>query len=210
APGGIAVLRPGDHFENGEVASDNRLSACGLPSPFNTLAIMDFDGNALAQGQSGEICVRGDIVMKGYYKQPDKTAETIRNGWLHTGDIGHLDHQGFLHITDRQRDVIITGGFNVYPSEIEQVIWTHPAVVDCAVVGVPDDKWGEAVKAVVEVKPNAQVTAEEIIALCKEKLGSVKAPKSVDFLNSLPRSPVGKVIKKVLRDSYWQEANRHI
>ncbi len=210
APGGIAVLRPGDHFVNGEVANDERLSACGLPSPFNALAIKDFDGKLLPQGQSGEICVRGDIVMKGYYKQPDKTEESIRNGWLHTGDIGHLDAQGFLHITDRQRDVIITGGFNVYPSEVEQVIWTHPAVVDCAVVGVPDDKWGEAVKAVVEIKPDAQVTSEEIIALCKEKLGSVKAPKTVDFMNTLPRSPVGKVIKKALRDRYWQEANRQI
>lgn len=210
APGGIAVLRPGDHFVNGSVASDDRLTACGLPSPFNRLAIMDFDGKVLPPGQSGEICVRGDIVMKGYYKQPDKTAEAIREGWLHTGDIGNLDSEGFLHITDRQRDVIISGGFNIYPSEVEQVIWTHPAVVDCAVVGVPDEQWGEAVKAVVETKAQTHVSADEIIALCKEKLGSVKAPKSVDFVASLPRSPVGKVLKKVLRDSYWQDANRHI
>jgi len=176
----------------------------------NALAIMDDEGKVLPQGSSGEICVRGDIVMKGYYKQPDKTAESIRNGWLHTGDVGHLDAQGYLHITDRKRDVIISGGFNVYPSEVEQVLWTHPAVLDCAVVGVPDDKWGEAVKAVVELKPQAQVSAEELIALCKAQLGSVKAPKSVDFVNVLPRSPVGKVLKKNIRAPYWQQADRRI
>ncbi|MEY2872707.1 MAG: long-chain fatty-acid-CoA ligase, partial [Pseudomonadota bacterium] len=210
APGGIAILRPGDHFVDGQVAPDERLSACGLPSVLNALAIMDDEGKPLAQGGSGEICVRGDIVMKGYYKQPDKTAESIIDGWLHTGDIGHLDAHGYLHITDRKRDVIISGGFNVYPSEVEQVLWTHPAVLDCAVVGVPDDKWGEAVKAVVELKPQAQVSAEELIALCKERLGSVKAPKSVDFVSSLPRSPVGKVLKKDIRAPYWQQAQRSI
>lgn len=210
APGGISALRTSDHFVDGVVASDERLSACGLPSIFISLAIMDDDGNSLPQGQSGEICVRGDIVMKGYYKQPEKTAETIRNGWLCTGDIGQLDAEGFLHITDRKRDVIISGGFNVYPSEVEQVLWTHPAVVDCAVIGVPDEHWGEAVKAVVELKPYVQVTAEQLITLCKERLGSVKAPKSVDFLDSLPRSPVGKVLKKNLRETYWRDSNRRI
>ncbi|MEY2874499.1 MAG: long-chain fatty-acid-CoA ligase, partial [Pseudomonadota bacterium] len=210
APGGIAILRPGDHFVDGQVAPDERLSACGLPSVLNALAIMDDEARPLPQGRSGEICVRGDIVMKGYYKQPDKTAETIIDGWLHTGDVGHLDAQGYLHITDRKRDVIISGGFNVYPSEVEQVLWTHPAVLDCAVIGVPDDKWGEAVKAVVELKPQSQVGAEELIALCKERLGSVKAPKSVDFVPLLPRSPVGKVLKKDIRAPYWHKAERRI
>ena len=176
----------------------------------NTLAILDEQGRALPQGQSGEICVRGDIVMKGYYKQPEKTAEAIVDGWLHTGDVGHLDAEGYLHITDRKKDVIISGGFNVYPSEVEQVLWTHPAVLDCAVVGVPDEQWGEAVKAVVELKPGADVDAAALIALCKERLGSVKAPKSVDFVPSLPRSAVGKVLKKQLRDVYWRDAGRHI
>jgi acyl-CoA synthetase (AMP-forming)/AMP-acid ligase II len=179
APGSIAFLRPGDHFVNGEIAPDSRLSACGLPAITNTLAIMDESGRALPQGQTGEICVRGDIVMKGYYKQPDKTAETIVGGWLHTGDIGNLDSEGFLHITDRRRDLIISGGFNVYPSEVEQVLWTHPDVLDCAVIGVPDPMWGEAVKAVVELKPGSTADAQALIALCKARLGSVKAPKSV-------------------------------
>lgn len=210
APGSIAFLRPGDHYVDGEIAPNKRLSACGLPSVLNALAIMDEQCTTLPKGASGEICVRGDIVMAGYYKQPDKTAETVIDGWLHTGDVGHLDEDGFLHITDRKRDVVITGGFNVYPSEVEQVLWTHPAVQDCAVIGVPDDKWGEAVKAVVELNAGAQVTTEELIDLCKRELGSVKAPKTVDFVTALPRSPVGKVLKKEIREPYWRNVARRI
>lgn len=210
APGSIAFLRPGDHFRDGKIADDNRLSSCGLPAVLNTTAILDEEGRPVAQGETGEICLRGDVVMMGYYKQPAKTAETIVDGWLHTGDLGHLDAEGFLHITDRKKDVIITGGFNVYPSEVEQVIWSHPAVMDCAVIGVPDDKWGEAVKAVVELKPGGKLSAEELISLCKAQVGSVKAPKSVDFIASLPRSPVGKVLKKDIRETYWKSAGRAI
>jgi len=130
APGSISFLRTGDHFRDGKIADDNRLSSCGLPSVLNTTAILDDTGKPLPQGETGEICVRSDVVMMGYYKQPDKTAETIIDGWLHTGDLGHIDTEGFLHITDRKKDVIITGGFNVYPSEVEQVLWSHPAVLD--------------------------------------------------------------------------------
>jgi acyl-CoA synthetase (AMP-forming)/AMP-acid ligase II len=169
-----------------------------------SVAIQDDAGTILPRGKAGEICVRGDLVMSGYYKDPVKTAETIVDGWLHTGDVGHLDAEGYLHITDRKKDMIITGGFNVYPARVEQVIWSHPAVRDCAVIGVPDAKWGEAVKAVVELNPGQSVSAEEIIALCKDRLGSVMTPKSVDFIASLPRSSVGKVLKKDLRETYWQ------
>jgi acyl-CoA synthetase (AMP-forming)/AMP-acid ligase II len=210
APGSIAFMSPGHHYRDGEIADDNRLSACGLPSVLNATAIMDENNRPLPQGETGEICVRGDIVMKGYYKQPEKTAEAVIDGWLHTGDLGHIDHEGFLHITDRKKDMIISGGFNVFPSEVEQVLWSHPAVLDCAVIGVPHADWGEEVKAVVELKPGQQATAAELIALCKEKLGSVKAPKSVDFVDLLPRSPVGKVLKKAIRDPYWQQAGRRI
>ncbi|WP_137134156.1 AMP-binding protein [Rhizobium sp. FKY42] len=201
-PGAIAFLRPGDHFRNGSIAEEARLKSCGLPSITNETSIQDDDGKILAQGETGEICVRGDIVMMGYYKNPEKTAETIIDGWLHTGDIGHIDAEGYLHITDRKKDMIISGGFNVYPSELEQVIWSHPAVMDCAVIGVPHPDWGEAVKAVVELKPGHSVEAAELQAMCKERLGSVKTPKTVDFVESLPRSPVGKVLKKDLRDLY--------
>jgi acyl-CoA synthetase (AMP-forming)/AMP-acid ligase II len=210
APASISYLPPGEHFVDGKLASDERLSSVGRPNPLVSVEIMNDANEILPQGETGEICVRGDLVMKGYYKAPDKTAETIINGWLHTGDVGHIDAEGCLHITDRKKDMIISGGFNVYPSEIEQVIWSHPAVQDCAVIGVPDETWGEAVKAVVELNAGQQVSADELIALCKEKLGSVKAPKSVDIVDALPRSPVGKVLKKDLRARYWQNTSRKI
>lgn len=148
--------------------------------------------------------------MKGYYKAPEKTAETVIDGWLHTGDIGHLDHEGYLFITDRKKDMIISGGMNIYPSEIEQVIWSHPAVQDCAVIGVPHEDWGEAVTAVVELNPGAEVDADELIALCKEKVGRVRAPKRVEFVESLPRSGNGKVLKRAVREQYWAGQSRQI
>ena len=210
APASISMLTPDQHFVDGRLADDSRLASVGRPSPLIRVSIRDDAGSQLATGEAGEICVQGDLVMKGYYKQPEKTAETIIDGWLHTGDIGTLDSQGFLRITDRKKDMIISGGFNVYPNEVEQVLCAHPAVRDCAVIGVPDDKWGEAVKAVVELKEGAAVTDAELIALCKERLGSIKAPKTVDFLDSLPRSPVGKVLKKDLRQAYWSGQRRAI
>jgi acyl-CoA synthetase (AMP-forming)/AMP-acid ligase II len=210
APASISNLPPDHHFFNGKLASDGRLSSVGRPNPLVRVEMMNDANEILPRGETGEICVRGDLVMKGYYKQPDKTAEAIIDGWLHTGDVGHIDAEGYLHITDRKKDMIISGGFNVYPSEVEQVIWGHPAVQDCAVIGVPDEKWGEAVKAVIELNAGQSVTAEEIIALCKEKLGSVMAPKSVDFVASLPRSTVGKVLKKDLREQYWQDSGRKV
>lgn len=211
APASIAFLRPDEHFDGaGNIASDERLSSVGRPNPLISCEIMSDDGAILPQGETGEICVRGDLVMKGYYQAPEKTAETLVDGWLRTGDIGHVDAEGYLHITDRKKDMIISGGFNVYPSEVEQVLWSHPAVQDCAVIGVPDAQWGEAVKAVVELNAGQEVAAEALIALCKEKLGSVKAPKTVDFVEVLPRSPAGKVLKKDLRARYWNASARKI
>ncbi|AOY94481.1 long-chain fatty acid--CoA ligase [Cupriavidus sp. USMAA2-4] len=209
-PASISNLMPAEHFVNGKIAPDKRLSSVGRPNPLIRVEIMNDRNEILAPGESGEICVRGDLVMKGYYKAPDKTAEAIIDGWLHTGDVGHLDAEGYLHITDRKKDMIISGGFNVYPSEVEQVIWSHPAVQDCAVIGVPDEEWGEAVKAVVELNAGQSVSAEELIALCKSKIGSVKSPKSVDFVIALPRSAIGKVLKKDLRAHYWQGQQRKI
>ena len=210
AMGSIATLRADEHMAGGQLASDERLASVGRPNPLVRVEIMDDAGTILPRGETGEICVRGDLIMKGYYKAPDKTAEAIIDGWLHTGDIGHIDGDGYLHLTDRKKDMIITGGFNVYPATVEQVIWSHPAVQDCAVIGVPDAKWGEAVKAVVELNPGQTATAEELIALCKERLGSVMAPKSVDFVAALPRSPAGKVLKKDLRAVHWQGHDKKI
>ncbi|MCA0371204.1 MAG: AMP-binding protein [Proteobacteria bacterium] len=210
AMGTISSLRPDEHIDGSNLASDERLSSVGRPNPLVRVEIMDEKNQILARGETGEICVRGDLIMNGYYNAPEVTAQTIIDGWLHTGDIGHIDASGYLHLTDRKKDMIITGGFNVYPAKVEQIIWGHPAVRDCAVIGVPDPKWGEAVKAVVEFNPGQSVGAEEIIALCKEQLGSVMAPKSVDFIEQLPRSPAGKVLKKQLRETYWRSHTNKI
>jgi acyl-CoA synthetase (AMP-forming)/AMP-acid ligase II len=210
APSAIAFMRPEDHFRNGEIADDARLSAAGRPAPLVRVEILDDNGKILPTGQAGEICVRGDLLMAGYYRAPDKTAETIIDGWLHTGDIGYLDSEGFLHITDRKKDMIISGGFNVYPSEVEQVIWTHPAVQDCAVIGIPHADWGEAVTAVIELNQGAQATEDEIIAYCRPKLGGIKTPKRIVFVDALPRSPNGKVLKKDVRAPFWRDEQRKI
>ena len=201
---------PRDHAEALEGKKRHRLASCGKATPLMRVEVMDDEGRLLPRGERGEIVVRGGLVMKGYYKNPQATAEVSSFGWHHTGDIGVIDEDGFVYIVDRKKDMIISGGFNVFPSEIEQVLWGHPAVQDCAVIGVPDDKWGEAVKAVVELKPGAKAEAAELVALAREKLGGVKAPKSVDFVSTLPRSPVGKVLKKDLRATYWAGRERKI
>lgn len=211
APAAIAFLRPSEHVVNGELAGDDRLSSCGRPYPLVSVRVVDPDTDTpTAVGTTGEICVRGDLLMKGYYKDPQRTAETIRDGWLHTGDMGHLDDHGYLHLTDRRKDLIISGGFNVYPNEVEQVIWSHPAVQDCAVVGAPDDDWGERVTAVVELNPSQTVDAHDLIALCRQQLGGIRTPKEVIFVDSLPRSVNGKVLKKDIRAQFWADAGRLI
>ena len=195
APMMISTLAPAEHFrDNGSVAVE-RLSSAGRPTPLTTVAIMDDAGVLLGPGQRGEIVVRGPLVMAGYYKDPQATEEASLYGWHHTGDIGYLDSDGYLYIVDRAKDMIITGGFNVYSAEVEQVILAHPAVQDCAVIGLPDEKWGERVTAVLQLRPGRAVTADEIRSYVKERLGSVKAPKQVEVWPDLPRSKVGKILK---------------
>jgi acyl-CoA synthetase (AMP-forming)/AMP-acid ligase II len=174
------------------------------------VAIMDAAGNLLPAGERGEIVVRSSMVMQGYYKKPEETAAVSTHGWHHTSDVGIIDSRGFVTIVDRLKDMIVSGGFNIFPVEIEKVIQGHPAVLDCIVVGVPDDKWGEAVKAVVQLKPGQAADEEQIIALCKEHLGSTKAPKSVEFWPELPRSAVGKLLKKDVRARYWGDQWRAV
>ena len=214
APMAVAQLAPEDHFVDGqlggELADDARLASCGRPTRFVDLRIMDEDGRFVAQGQTGEVVIRGDIVMSGYYKDEVATRETSRFGWHHTGDVGFIDGEGFLHLVDRQKDMIISGGFNVYSSEVEQVILSLPGVQDCAVIGVPDEKWGEAVKAVVQLVPGAVLTGDDIIAACRPRLGGVKTPKTVEVWADLPRSPVGKVLKRDIRERFWAGLGRRI
>jgi len=152
----------------------------------------------------GEIIVRGDIVTQGYWKLPQETQDAIRNGWLYTGDMAVMDREGYVNIVDRKKDVIFTGGENVYSTEIEYVIYTHPAVLEAAVVGIPDEKWGEAVKAVVVLRPRQTVTEREIIEFCRGNLAGYKCPKSIDFVDALPKTGSGKIHKKKIRDGYWE------
>jgi acyl-CoA synthetase (AMP-forming)/AMP-acid ligase II len=195
APMMIAMMPPGDHVDERGAVRRERLSAAGRPAPLVTVAILDDQDRPVPAGERGEICARSSLVMQGYYKDPEATAEALRNGWLHTGDIGFLDGDGFLHIVDRAKDMIITGGFNVYSSEVEQAVSAHPAVQDCAVVGLPDDKWGERVVAVIQPVSGASIDAAELTTFVKSRLGSVKAPKQIEVWDDLPRSKVGKVLK---------------
>jgi fatty-acyl-CoA synthase len=187
-----------------EMAGD-RLASVGKPSLFTRVAVIDKHGRPLAVGEEGEIAVRGDLVMSGYLKAEEETRKTLVDGWLRTGDAGIFGEQGYLFLRDRIRDVIITGGFNVYPSDVEVVLSAHPAVVDCSVVGVPDAKWGEAVHAAVQLRPGMNVDTGDLIALVKRELGSVKTPKHVHLFDSLPRSAVGKVLKPAIRETILNE-----
>jgi fatty-acyl-CoA synthase len=202
----ISVLKKGEH----DVGDMARLATCGRPVPWLHVALLDDELNEVPDGEPGEICVRGPLVMKGYLNKPDQTAEAFRGGWLHTGDVARKDPQGFLTIVDRKKDMIVSGGFNVFPREVEDVLATHPAVAQAAVIGVPDEKWGEAVKAVVVRRPGAQVTADELAALVRDRKGAVHAPKSVDFVDAIPVSPLGKADKKALRAQYWSGTDRGV
>lgn len=210
APGAITAKAPWDYLDKDGALVESRLQSIGRACVHNRVALLDDNGAEVGVGQPGEICIRGALVTPGYYNNPEATAEVRRHGWHHTGDIGVMDRDGFITIVDRKKDMIITGGFNVYPNELEQVLMTHPAVQDCAVIGVPDEKWGEAIKAIVQLKPTASAGAEELIALVRTQLGGVKAPKSVDFVANLPRSSIGKVLKSELRRPYWENRSRSV
>jgi len=199
APMMISTMAPADHLHADGTLARERFTSAGRPTPLVTVAIMDDEGRLLPPGQRGEIVVRGPLVMAGYYQDPAATAEAARHGWHHTGDIGYLDGDNYLYIVDRAKDMIITGGFNVYSAEVEQVLLAHPGVLDCAVIGLPDDKWGERVTAVIQVFPGQQVASDEVRAFVKDRLGSVKAPKQVEVWPDLPRSRVGKVLKSEVR-----------
>jgi fatty-acyl-CoA synthase len=199
APMMISSMAPKDHFRADGTLATDRFASAGRPGPLVTVAIMDDQGRLLPEGQRGEIVVRGPLVMAGYYKDPVASADAGRHGWHHTGDIGYLDSDNYLYIVDRAKDMIITGGFNVYSAEVEQALMAHPGVLDCAVVGLPDDKWGERVTAVVQAHPGQDVPADDLRAFVKERLGGVKAPKHVEVWPDLPRSRVGKVLKNEVR-----------
>jgi len=187
-----------------------RLHSCGKETYPVRVAVMDDEGNLLPPGERGEIVARGTLVTPGYHNNPQATAEIRSFGWHHTGDIGYQDEYGYFYIVDRKKDMIISGGFNVYSVEVEAAILALPEIRECAVIGVPDDKWGEAVKAIVVLKNGEALDEGSIIAHCKEMLGSVKAPKSVELRNGIPKTPTGKTDKKALRNPYWADQGRGV
>ncbi|MEM8987942.1 MAG: AMP-binding protein [Pseudomonadota bacterium] len=208
APPMLTAMTPEEHVEAVATGRLERLASCGRSMPYAEIAIMDDNGVLLGDGERGEIVARGDLVMSGYYNNPEATEATRAHGWHHTGDVGYRDSEGFYYIVDRKRDMIISGGFNIYPSEVENAIMKHTDIQDCAVVGAPDEKWGESVTAVVECKPGAKVAPEDLIIFCKDQLGGMKAPKKVEVWESLPRSSVGKVLKREIRARFWEGQER--
>lgn len=207
APLILTLLEAKDHVGD-DPETQKRLLSCGRPVSTASLRIVDEEGNDCPPGEIGEIIVKTSQGMVGYWKAPELTAETIRDGWIHTRDMGYLDERGYLYLVDRKSDMIISGGFNIYPREVEEVLYQHPAVLEAAVVGVPDPKWVETVKAFVVLRPGCRATEEEIIEFCKGRLASYKKPTSVEFVDALPKSAVGKVVRRLLRDPYWKGVDR--
>jgi fatty-acyl-CoA synthase/long-chain acyl-CoA synthetase len=201
----ITVLPKAAH----DPADEERLSSCGLPTTMCDVKVVDESGEQVPPGQPGEILARAAYSMDGYYEMPEKTAETVENGWIHTGDIGKMDEDGYFYIVDRDSDVIVSGGMNVYSVTVEEVVQQHDQVANVAVIGVPDDEWGEAVKAVV-VPEGDTVDRADIRSFCLDHLSDYEVPKSVDIVEELPTTPYGKLDKKKLREPYWQGHSRQI
>lgn len=206
APNMISYLSIADH----DLTRPQLLQSCGIPLAPNRISLRRPDGSEAAADEAGEICLRGPLAMDSYWKNPEETAKTFDGGWLHTGDVAKRDEQGYLYIVDRVKDMVISGGFNIFTREVEDCLGLHEAVATCAVIGIPHPRWGEAVAAFVVLKPGSSVGADELIALVRDKKGPVQAPKSVEFVDALPLTPIGKVDKKVLRESHWQGAERGV
>ncbi len=208
----LCIMGAIDHAK----ARTNRalLASCGRALQGIEVKIVNPEGKELPPGEVGEIIARGDNIMQGYWGKPDKTAEAIRDGWLHTGDLGKMDEEGYIYITGRGKDMIVSGGENIYPIEVEDALLSHPAVMECAVIGIPDDRWGEAVTAFVVLrrgfKAGIDVTEEILIDYVKTQIASYKKPQKIYFERTLPKSPQGKVLKRKLREPYWKDEARQV
>jgi acyl-CoA synthetase (AMP-forming)/AMP-acid ligase II len=204
--GAITYLPPEDHDET----VPDRLKSCGKAMNGIDIRVVNAAGKEVATGEVGEIITRSPQNMLGYWNQPEATRRAIRRDWFYTGDAGYLDQDGYIYIYDRVKDMIISGGENIYPAEVESALFGHPAIADVAVIGVPDDKWGEAVKAIVVKKPTTQITPEELIAFARERIAAYKVPRSIDFVDTLPRTPTGKILKRELRKPFWVGQDRQV
>lgn len=210
APMMISALPRQEHVIADPEKEKRVFSSCGRPTITTQFRLVDAEGKDVPRGEVGEIITRSINVMDGYYKNPEQTAKTLREGWLYTGDLARQDEEGFIYIVDRSKDMIISGGFNVYPREVEDVLFEHPAVKGVAVIGVPDDKWGEAVKAIVVLHAGQTATESELIEFVKARKGSVMAPKSVEFWDAIPLTNLGKLDKKKMREKYWEGHARRV
>lgn len=209
--GTVVSLPPDDHKPESLVGREQVMKSAGKALPGIELAILDENLKPLPNGQIGEIAIRGDSVMLGYWNRPEENEKAlIGDGWFRTGDAGILDDEGYLYIQDRIKDMIITGAENVYPADVESAVFGHPDISDIAIIGVPDDKWGEAVKAIVVRKPGSNLTEAELIAYARERVAGFKCPKSVDFVDALPRNPSGKILRRELRAPYWEGKDRQV
>ncbi|MGB3903518.1 MAG: long-chain-fatty-acid--CoA ligase [Anaerolineae bacterium] len=206
----VAVLDKEEHKVEGSPKEIKRLESAGRPLGEGETRIVDEEGHEVPLGEAGEIIVRSDRMMTGYWKMPQETAKTIKDGWLHTGDVGKMDEDGYIYLVDRKKDMIISGGENIYSREVEEVLYMHPAVLEAAVVGVPDEKWGESVKALVVLKQGATASEQEIVDFCKEHLASYKKPRSVEFRDNLPKTGSGKIRKHEIREPHWEGYERRI
>ena len=199
----LTILKSKDHI-------GKRMKASGQTVQGVEMKVVDPEGNEVQVGQIGEFIARGPNIMKGYWNLAEETAHALRNGWFYTGDVGYKDEDDFYYLVDRAKDMIITGGENVYSIEVENILYKHPAVLECAVLGIPDEKWGEAVKGVVVLKPQNEVTAEELLLFASQNLANYKVPKSIEIISELPKSGAGKILKRALRDQYWDEQARAV
>ena len=202
----ITTLSPEYH-----VAGGRKLTSAGRPAYGVDVAILDANDREVERGVVGEVCARGLNVMRGYWKLPEQTRDTLRNGWLHTGDLGYMDEDGFVFIVDRSKDMVISGGENVFSVEVEGAIYEHPAVQECAVIGIPNEQWGEAVHAIVVPKASSNITPKEIIEHCRQRIAGYKVPRSVAIrVDPLPVSGAGKILKAELRRPYWEDRARQV
>jgi long-chain acyl-CoA synthetase len=207
----LTLLLPEEHEPEGNERAVHRLLSCGREVPGVTVRVLTPDGRQISPGEVGEIVARGANLMVGYWRKPEATAAVLRDGWYYSGDLGTVDEDEFVYVVDRSKDMIVSGGENVYSTEVEAALYSHPAVLECAVVGVPDDTWGEVVKAIVVLRTGAQATADELIAHCRERIAGYKCPRSVDFmLEVLPKSGSGKILKRELREPYWRDKQRRV
>jgi len=205
------MLDPADHILDGTPEQVRRLSSCGKELLGVEVRVVNTEGEDVHPGEIGEIIARGPNVMLGYWRMPEATAAAVVDGWMHTGDLATVDEESYIYIVDRAKDMIISGGENIYSVEVENALYTHPAVLETAIIGIPDDVWGEAVHALVVCKPGMSVTSEELIAHARTQIAGYKVPRSIEFSQDvLPKSGAGKILKRDLRDKYWAGKSRNV